>query len=114
MVAKAPEPQPWHSLKLATVYHCMGDRRMAMQAVCEAVALLWAGGEAGRGSEGAGGRGEAGAQGLTWPTGRQRHLRFLPLTRAGVLAYSCRLVTVLLQVRGLVWGTGRGVLYSGF
>lgn len=40
VVAKAPEPQPWHSLKLATVYHCMGDRRMAMQAVCEAVALL--------------------------------------------------------------------------
>ena len=38
---------------------------------------------------------------LTIPTSRQRHCRFIPLTRSAVLSYCCKLLTCLLQERAL-------------
>jgi len=95
LVSRASEPEPWHSLKLATVYHCLGDRRMAAQSLAECICLA---------SQLGGGEGTVG--GLTWPTAKSRHLRFLPLTRGGLIAYCCRLVTAILQEKALQHNAG--------
>jgi len=92
------EGEAWHGLKLATVQYCLGDRRSAAQSLVDCVTHL-------QGIPGI----EAthqGAGGLTWPTARTRHLRFLPLTRAGVLTYVCKLLTCLLQEKALQHNTG--------
>ena len=95
LVSRASEPEPWHGLKLATVYHCLGDRRMAAQSLAECICLA---------SQLAGGEGTVG--GLTWPTAKSRHLRFLPLTRGGLISYCCRLVTAILQEKALQHNAG--------
>jgi len=97
----------WHGLKLATVQYCLGDRRTAAQSLVDCVTHLHHLQEKEGGAGGAGGAGAgAGAQGLTWPTARGRHLRFLPLTKAGVLTYVCKLLTCLLQEKALQHNTG--------
>lgn len=94
--------QPSNCLKLATVHYCLGDRRGAAAQAIDTV----------KGMGGLpGGLPEPQAQqhliqGLTWPTTRTRHLRFLPLSRAGVLTYVCKLLICLLQEKALQHNTG--------
>jgi len=84
----------WTALKLATIQHCLGDQRSAAQHIAECVAGLHSLPE---GRESSGGD----VEGLTIPTNRSRHCRFIPLTRPAVLTYCCKLLTGLLQERAL-------------
>lgn len=95
-------PEPWHHLKLATVHHCLGDRRSAAQHLVDCVQGV-AGGEAGAAT---------GETRLTWATARSRHLRFLPLSRPGVLAYSCKLLSLLLQEKALQHNSGVAIVVA--
>ena len=70
MIQRSSGAEAWHGLKLATVQHCMGDRRGAAQSLVECVAAV-----GGLAEREAGGQGAAG---LTWATGR-----------CNVLLYTC-------------------------
>ena len=84
----------WAVLKLATVQYCLGDQRSTAQSLVECVGQLDSLGECKEGTE-------MEVERLTIPTSRQRHCRFIPLTRSAVLSYCCKLLTCLLQERAL-------------
>merc|ERR1711892_38081 len=84
----------WSGLKLATVQYCLGDQRSAAQSLVECVGHLDSLGEGKDGTDGE-------VDGLTLPTSRSRHCRFIPLTRSAVMSYCCKLLTCLLQERAL-------------
>ena len=74
MIQRSSGAEAWHGLKLATVQHCMGDRRGAAQSLVECVASV-----GGLAEREAGGQGAAG---LTWATGR-----------CNILLYTCTVMT---------------------
>ena len=85
----------WQALKTATLQYCSGDHRSAAQSLMSSVSLV-------PGDQTAADT----AAGLTIPTSRSRHCRFIPLTRSAVLSYCCRLLTSLLQEKALFPGAG--------
>ena len=90
----------WHHLKLSTLHFMMSDLRSAAQSLVTSIASL----DSARQEE-AGQLAEA-AAGLTLPTSRPRHCRFIPLSKWSVLTYCCSLLISTLQEKALLPGAG--------
>ena len=107
LAATSPRARPvWTALKTATLQYCSGDHRSAAQSLVSCVAELPHAADTTDNSA------AAAAAGLTVPTTRARHCRFVPLSRGAVLSYSCRLLTSLLQEKAMFPGGG-GDLATG-
>ena len=91
----------WHHLKLSTLHFMMSDVRSAAQCLVSCLSSL----DSTRPEVESGDVCEASA-GLTLPTSRPRHCRFIPLTKSSVLTYCCNLLTVALQEKALLPGAG--------
>ena len=92
----------WQAVKTATLQYCSGDQRSAAQSLMAVVADLASSSDTEEGV----------SAGLTTPTSKTRHCRFIQLTRPAVLTYCCRLLTSLLQEKAMFPGAG-GDLATG-
>ena len=92
----------WQAVKTATLQYCSGDQRSAAQSLMAGVAELTASTDTEEGV----------SAGLTMPTNKTRHCRFIQLTRPAVLTYCCKLLTSLLQEKAMFPGAG-GDLATG-
>ena len=92
----------WQAVKTATLQYCSGDQRSAAQSLMAGVSELTASSDTEEGV----------SAGLTTPTNKTRHCRFIQLTRPAVLTYCCKLLTSLLQEKAMFPGAG-GDLATG-
>lgn len=89
----------WQALKTGTLQYCSGDHRSAAQSLVSCISILPQSPKDESDSS-------ISTSGLTIPTARPRHCRFIPLTRSAVLTYCCRMLTSLLQEKALFPGAG--------
>ena len=89
----------WQAIKTATLQYFGGEQRSAAQSLMAGAAELPASSDITTDETSL-------SAGLTLPTNKTRHCRFIQLTRPAVLTYCCKLLTSLLQEKAMFPGAG--------